>query len=77
MRSRPTTPPTAAPAMTLVDIALDTLAAAAAISELVVRGADCELEIEESILIDDGVGDGDDVGQPIMEGEVRAHPSMG
>jgi hypothetical protein len=78
---RPTTPPTAAPAMAPVDIGLDSVAAAApAASKAELREGEAEtsdVEDVDSRFEDDEVGDGVDVGQPIMEGEVRAQPSIG
>jgi hypothetical protein len=35
-----------------------------------------ELVVEPEFEVD-GVGDGDGVGQPMIEGDVRAQPSMG
>ena len=77
---RPTTPPTAAPAIAPVDMDLELVVEGSSKMESEARDAgNWELVVEDCDVDGEGVGvgDGDGVGQPIMEGEVRAQPSMG
>lgn len=74
---RQTTPPMAVPAMAPGDIPLDSVTAVAAASELGEAEAKAEAELEELDSDLEDEGDGVGVGHPIIEGDVRAQPSMG
>jgi len=56
---------------------LDSVTAAASKVGLEGDAGTCELEVVDLGSEYDEIGDGDGVGQPIIEGEVRAQPSIG